>query len=47
MALKFQGAAFFRQRIVLATLSRKSIVITDVRTMDEHPGLRGTCFIFL
>lgn len=39
--LRFKGSANFRQRIVLATLSARSIRIDDIRAFDEDPGLRG------
>lgn len=38
--LRFKGAANFRQRILLATLSLRSIRIDDIRAFDEEPGLR-------
>eukprot|EP00033_Pygsuia_biforma_P004164 GCRY01004570.1.p1 GENE.GCRY01004570.1~~GCRY01004570.1.p1 ORF type:complete len:358 (+),score=52.89 GCRY01004570.1:168-1241(+) len=37
---KFKGCAHFRQRLVLATLVGKAIKIDDIRSNDEHPGLR-------
>lgn len=40
MALQFEGSSCFRQRIVCATLSGKSIVIKDIRHMAETPGLQ-------
>lgn len=30
-----------RYRVVVATLTRKPIVITNIREDDENPGLRG------
>jgi len=41
MVLKFTGSAFFRQRIVLATLASKTIVIRDIRSNEERPGISG------
>eukprot|EP01128_Nolandella_sp_AFSM9_P001552 TRINITY_DN1174_c0_g1_i1.p1 TRINITY_DN1174_c0_g1~~TRINITY_DN1174_c0_g1_i1.p1 ORF type:complete len:412 (-),score=80.35 TRINITY_DN1174_c0_g1_i1:221-1300(-) len=38
--LKFEGAQYLRQRIVLATLSRKSVLIRNIRSMSDHPGLK-------
>eukprot|EP00928_Gymnodinium_smaydae_P014022 TRINITY_DN15084_c0_g1_i1.p1 TRINITY_DN15084_c0_g1~~TRINITY_DN15084_c0_g1_i1.p1 ORF type:complete len:378 (-),score=59.39 TRINITY_DN15084_c0_g1_i1:71-1204(-) len=38
--LRFQGSNFMRQRLCLATLSGRSIVISDIRPKDEEPGLR-------
>jgi RNA 3'-terminal phosphate cyclase len=39
--LRFEGSSFFRQRIVMATLTRKMIRIDRIRSNDENPGLRG------
>ena len=30
-----------RYRIIVATLTRKPIVISNIREEDENPGLRG------
>lgn len=35
----YTGSACFRQRLILATLSRTTITITDIRLNDEDPGL--------
>lgn len=45
MTLHFEGAQCFRQRIVCATLSGKSVVIKNIRHMDETPGLQGNTFL--
>jgi RNA 3'-terminal phosphate cyclase-like protein len=37
--LRFQGSALFRSRIVASVLSGKTVVIKDIRSEDEHPGL--------
>lgn len=37
--LKMQGCANFRQRLVCATLSGRTIVIEEIRSEDEEPGL--------
>lgn len=37
----FEGSAFFRQRVLLATLSGKSLTIKKIRNRDQNPGLRG------
>eukprot|EP00644_Phytophthora_capsici_P004345 jgi/Phyca11/7190/fgenesh1_pm.PHYCAscaffold_17_\ len=37
--LRFQGCAHFRQRIVCATLSGRPLIIEDIRSEDENPGL--------
>ena len=40
--LVFRGHEHFRQRLLLATLSGKSIRIDDIRSdNEEHPGLMG------
>lgn len=39
--LKFKGCQNFRQRLLLSTLSGRSIRIDDIRAQDENPGLRG------
>eukprot|EP00744_Colponema_vietnamica_P016882 GILI01023708.1.p1 GENE.GILI01023708.1~~GILI01023708.1.p1 ORF type:complete len:359 (+),score=75.32 GILI01023708.1:47-1123(+) len=38
--LKFKGAANFRQRIVCAALSGKSIRIDDIRAEEDFPGIK-------
>lgn len=38
--LRFRGSNFLRQRLCLATVSGRAIVINDIRHKDEHPGLR-------
>lgn len=47
--LSYEGCNYFRQRIVLATLSGKSVKIKKIRARDDDPGLKGqwitgTCF---
>eukprot|EP01080_Neovahlkampfia_damariscottae_P003135 gene3135-5451_t len=37
----FYGSQQFRQRIICATLTGKSIEIKDIRTNDNNPGLRN------
>jgi RNA 3'-terminal phosphate cyclase-like protein len=37
----YEGCAFFRQRLVLATLCGRVIKIKNIRSKDENPGLRG------
>lgn len=37
--LTFRGANFLRQRLVLAALSQRSIVISNIREHDLNPGL--------
>jgi RNA 3'-terminal phosphate cyclase len=46
--LVFKGHEHFRQRLLLATLSGKSIRIDDIRSdNEEHPGLMGTDLIMI
>eukprot|EP00658_Telonema_sp_P-2_P021999 TRINITY_DN1877_c0_g1_i1.p1 TRINITY_DN1877_c0_g1~~TRINITY_DN1877_c0_g1_i1.p1 ORF type:complete len:368 (-),score=94.76 TRINITY_DN1877_c0_g1_i1:148-1251(-) len=44
---RFKGCAHFRHRIVCATLSGRTITISDIRAEDEHPGLRDFEVSFL
>lgn len=39
--LVYEGCNFFRQRLVLATLSGKHVRIQGIRSTDDDPGLRG------
>lgn len=39
--LAYDGCNFFRQRLVLSTLSGKRVKISNIRSKDENPGLRG------
>lgn len=45
--LTYEGCNFFRQRLVLATLSSRPVRITKIREDAEEPGLRGMCKRFL
>ncbi|CAH2002612.1 unnamed protein product [Acanthoscelides obtectus] len=38
--LLYKGSNFFRQRLVLSVLSGKPVQITEIRTLDDEPGLR-------
>lgn len=38
--LVYHGNNFLRQRLVLATVSGRTVVIKDIRPRDEQPGLR-------
>lgn len=38
--LRFRGSQCFRQRLVCATISGRSIRIDDIRVDDQNPGLR-------
>jgi RNA 3'-terminal phosphate cyclase len=44
--LEFFGSELFRQRLVLACISGKSIRIVDIRSNEENPGLKGI-FVFI
>ncbi|XP_043917060.1 RNA 3'-terminal phosphate cyclase-like protein isoform X2 [Protopterus annectens] len=39
-SLRFEGCNFFRQRVILSTLSGKSIKLQNIRAKDDSPGLR-------
>ncbi|RYG41211.1 18S rRNA biogenesis protein RCL1, partial [archaeon] len=45
--LRFTGCAQFRQRLVFATLARRGLVITGIRSDDEVPGLKSYEATFL
>jgi RNA 3'-terminal phosphate cyclase-like protein len=50
MTLQFDGCAYFRQRLVLSTLSCTPIKIKNIRSQENEPGLRGNknfFFIFI
>lgn len=38
--LIYKGSNFFKQRLVLSVLSGKSVKITDIRALDDEPGLQ-------
>lgn len=39
--LVYDGCNFFRQRLVLSTLSGKRVKIKNIRSREDEPGLRG------
>lgn len=39
--LTYEGCNFFRQRLVLSTLSGKRVKIRSIRSKEDEPGLRG------
>lgn len=39
--IRFEGCNFFRQRLLLSTLSGRPVKIQRIREKDESPGLRG------
>lgn len=38
--LSYRGSNFLRQRLLLSTLSGKAVHITEIRQLDEEPGLK-------
>lgn len=40
--LTYEGCNFFRQRLVLATLSSRPIRIIRIRQDSDEPGIKGT-----
>ena len=44
--LIYEGSSYFRQRLILATLSGKSVKIRKIRAKDDNPGVRGLKHIF-
>ena len=45
--LTCEGYNFFRQRLVLVTLSDKSVKMKNVRAVEDDPGLKGASVIEL
>lgn len=47
--LKYSGCAHFRNRIIAATLSGKSLIIKEIRNEELHPGLQDfeACYLRL
>ena len=41
-ALKYKGAGFFRQRLILSTLSGRPLKISQIRSYDDDPGLSSS-----
>lgn len=39
--LYYEGCNYLKNRLILSTLSGKSIRIVDIRSGDDDPGLRG------
>ena len=40
-ALHFRGCTHLRQRVIMATLTGRSVKITEIRERDESPGLKA------
>lgn len=45
--LRYEGPAYLRQRLVLATLSGKTVRFDKIRTQEENPGLKDYEISFL
>ena len=45
--LIYEGSYFFRQRLVLATHSGKSVKRKNIRAFEDDPGLKGASIIEL
>lgn len=39
--MTYEGCNFLRQRLILATLSGKTVKIKGIRNKDDNPGLKG------
>lgn len=39
--MSFEGCNYFRQRLVLSTLSGKTVRIKKIRSKEDDPGLKG------
>jgi len=39
--LTYEGSNYLRYRLLLSTLSGRPVRITDIRTKDDDPGLKG------
>lgn len=39
--LLFEGCNYLRYRLILSTLSGKPVKISNIRSTDDDPGLRG------
>ena len=39
--LLYEGCNYLRYRLILSTLSGKPVKITDIRSSDDDPGLKG------
>ena len=39
--ITFEGCNYFRQRLILATLSGKTVRIKKIRSKEDDPGLKG------
>lgn len=39
--IEYKGCNYLKQRLLLSTLSGKSVKITDIRANKDDPGVRG------
>lgn len=39
--LQYEGCNFFRQRLVISTLSGKTVRIKNIRAEEDDPGIKG------
>ena len=39
--MTFEGCNYFRQRLILSTLSGKTVRIKKIRSKEDDPGLKG------
>ena len=39
--LLYEGPEWFRQKLVMSTLSGKPVRISNIRAADDEPGLKG------
>ncbi|ONK57677.1 uncharacterized protein A4U43_C09F2940 [Asparagus officinalis] len=39
--MRFKGSRHFRQRLLLSTLSHRSIIVEEIRSNETPPGLRS------
>lgn len=39
--LRFVGCNFFRQRLAYSLLSGRPVTISEIRSCDDEPGIRG------
>lgn len=39
--MSFEGCNYFRQRLILSTLSGKTVRIKKIRSKEDDPGLKG------
>lgn len=45
--MNFKGSNYFRQRLLLSVLTGKPLTISEIRSQDDEPGLRGKTINYL